>query len=434
MTKHFTALLVILLVAAQLKAQMEPLAGYWKTWFISSGKEHRLPPPPSYKNEVAEVIAIQKNLDSAGRQEILYWNAGAPGYRWSEMITKLWQTDTAFRGILSGMLVGVATYDATIVAWETKYAYNRPRPFKADKRIKALAVDPQSPSYPCEHSVAAGVATTIIGHFFPAMKDSANKLAQRVMTSRIAAGTAFPSDTRAGFELGKKIAELEIEKTKGYSPQGGWDGKVPQQPGLWNGKFAMFPTAGKGKPVVLESASQYRPGPPPDFAKEMEELKKFKPTFRSNANAYYWASQSDDVLGRKLFEHNLHLNAPRAARIYAYAAVATYDGFIACWDAKYAYWGIRPDQYDTTFKPVLIHTPPFPGYPSGHAMVGGVLAELYSYFFPGEKAYFDKRAKDGAESRFQGGIHFRSDNEVGLTLGRKVGKAIVERAKRDGVD
>ena len=196
----------------------------------------------------------------------------------------------------------------------------------------------------------------------------------------------------------------------------------------------MFPLAGRSKTVVLDSSSQFRPGPPPEFAKEMEELKKFKPTFRSTANAFYFASQIDDVLSKKIFEYNLHLNPPRAARLYAVTAIGTYDGFVACWDAKYTYWGIRPDQYDTTFRPVLFHTPPFPGYPSGHAMVGGVMAELYSYFFPAEKAYFQKRAKDGAESRFQGGIHFRSDNEVGLDMGRNVGAAIIKKISSDGVD
>jgi hypothetical protein len=67
-------------------------------------------------------------------------------------------------------------------------------------------------------------------------------------------------------------------------------------------------------------------------------------------------------------------------------------------------------------------------------MVGAVTAEVLSYFFPADKAYFEKRAKDGAESRFHGGIHFRSDNETGLTTGRQVGRYIVDKIKNDGVD
>ena len=432
MKKTTLFLMALVFIAVQLHAQLEPTAGNWKTWFITSGRDYRLPPPASYKEELAQVLDQQKNLDAAGRQQILFWNAGAPGYRWQEIINKLWTTDTGRYGALANMLLGAATYDATIAAWDTKYAYHRPRPFTADSRVKLYGIKPESPSYPCEHSVAAGVAVTIIGHFFPSMADSVNRLAQQLMASRIAAGLAFPSDTRAGFELGKRIAEKEIEYTKDFIDKTPWDGKIPEGPGHWKGKYPMLPLAGKSKTVVLQSGSQFRPAPPPDYAKDMAELKNYKQGFRSMSNAFLYANGfGDDVLNKKIFEYNLHLNPPRAARLYAITAIATYDGFIACWDAKYAYWGIRPDQYDTTYHS-LLPTPPFPGYPSGHAAISGVMAELFSYFFPADRAYFQKRAKDGAESRFQGGIHFRTDNEVGLELGRKVADVVIQKVKTDG--
>ncbi|RNI31082.1 phosphatase PAP2 family protein [Rufibacter latericius] len=434
MKKSLLLLVAVLLMATHLQAQVEPAAGNWKTWFISSGKAYRLPSPPSNKEEIAQVLSRQQELDSAGLQQILFWNAGSPGYRWHQMISKLWVVDTAYTGVLANMLLNAGIYDATVAAWDTKYAFNRERPFAASSKIKAYAPKPESPSYPCEHSVAAGVASTVIAHFYPALADSVNRMAQRVMESRVAAGVAFPSDTKAGFELGRRIALKEIEHTKGYSPKGPWDGKMPQKAGLWNGKKPMFPMAGKGKTVVLDSSSQFRPGPPPDFAKDMAEMKAFKPTFRSQANAFYYASQTgEDVLHKKIFEYNLHQNPPQAARVYALTAVASYDAFIACWDAKYAYWGIRPNQYDTTYHP-LIPTPPFPGYPSGHAVISGVTGELYSYFFPADRTYFQKRAKDGAESRFQAGIHFRTDNEVGLEMGRKIANAVIQKARADGAE
>jgi len=200
----------------QLQAQVEPEAGNWKTWFITSGKDYRLPGPSSYKNEIHEVLERQKNLDAKTKQQIIFWNAGSPGYHWQEMMNKLWAVDTGRYGALANMLLGAATYDATIAAWDTKYAYKRPRPFVADNKIKIYTVKPESPSFPCENSVAAGVAVTIFSHFYPAMADSVKRLAQQQMDSRIAAGVAFPRDTRAGFELGKKIAEKEIEQTKDY--------------------------------------------------------------------------------------------------------------------------------------------------------------------------------------------------------------------------
>lgn len=236
MKKSLPILVALLLMAACLQAQLEPDAGKWKTWFITSGKSYRLPPPSSYKPEIAQVLSRQQNLDSAGLQQILYWNAGAPGYRWQETMDKLWLTDTSNKGVLANMLLGVATYDATISAWDTKYAFKRPRPFAADSRIKAYMPKPESPSYPCEHSVTAGVAVTIISHFFPSLADSVNRMAHRHMASRIAAGVAFPSDTHDGFELGKRIAEKEIERTKDFVPKTAWDGKIPQGSGIWKGK------------------------------------------------------------------------------------------------------------------------------------------------------------------------------------------------------
>ena len=434
MKKKLPILTAFILIAALVHAQPGAEAGKWKTWFIHSVKEYRLPPPAPAKQDIVKVLQVQRELDEAGLQQVAYWNAGAPGYRWEELMNKLWMIDTTGNGALANMLLATSIYDATVVAWDTKYAYQRPRPFAADSRIKLYAVKPTSPSYPCEYSVAAGAASTVIAHFFPSLADSVNRMAQRAMASRLAAGTAWPDDTRAGFELGRLIAEKEIAATKGYT-QNSWNGKRPDGAGVWKGK-PMLPQAGLSKTVVLDSSSQFRPGPPPDYTKDMAELKAFKPTFRTMANAFYWASQDFwfEVLNKKIFEYNLHLDPPAAARVYAVNAIGQYDAFAACWDAKYTYWGTRPDQYDTTFKPVLIYTPPFPGYPSGHAVLSAMQATLYSYFFPAEEAYFQKKAKDAAESRFQGGIHFRTDNEVGLELGKKIGNAMIQRLRKDGID
>ena len=154
----------------------------------------------------------------------------------------------------SERLVGTAIYDATVAAWDTKYAHNRPRPFAVNSDIKLFAPKPESPSYPCEYSVAAGVAVALISHFYPNLTDSVNRMAQQLMASRVAAGVVFPSDTRAGFELGKKIAAKEIEQTKNFLNKKQFDGKIPQKPGLWTGKNPMLPMAGLNKTIVLESA------------------------------------------------------------------------------------------------------------------------------------------------------------------------------------
>jgi membrane-associated phospholipid phosphatase len=432
--KSLLTYIFVMATAFVASAQTEPNAGKWKTWFIELGS-YRLPPPPSYKSELADVISAQRSLDSTGFQTIAHWNTGAPGYHWYSMFSQLWMMDISGKGALANMLIGTSVYDATIAAWDAKYVYNRPRPFYADSHIKLYAPNPESPSYPCEHSVAAGAAVAIIEHFYPHLADSVNRMAMQVMSSRIAAGVAFRSDTKAGFELGRIIAKKQIEQTVDFISQKNFDGKIPTGPGLWNGENPMLPLAGRNKTVVLDSASQFRPGPPPSFAKDMDELKRFRQTFSSRANAFHYASQpvASELLTKKIFEYNFHSNPPRAARIYAATNVSYYDAFTACWDAKYAYWGIRPDQYDTTYTP-LMPSPPFPGYPSGHATMSGVVDVLLSYFFPQDKSLFNKIANDGAESRFHAGIHFRTDNDAGLELGRAIATKVVERLEDDGAD
>jgi hypothetical protein len=67
-------------------------------------------------------------------------------------------------------------------------------------------------------------------------------------------------------------------------------------------------------------------------------------------------------------------------------------------------------------------------------MMCGVIGELFPYFFPYDKALFKKIAIDGAESRFHAGIHFRSDNDAGLELGKNVAIKVIERLSADGAD
>lgn len=425
MTQKLLLLLMIFICA---KTYSQNAA--YKTQFIHNVKQFRLPAPPA-KSETADVLAAQRFLDSAGQQRLLYWNAGAPNYRWAEMIYKLFINDTSRYGGVAFMTLQVGIYDAMVAAFDTKQTYHRKRPYEMDRRIQLKVPAPASSSYPCEYSVAAGVASAVVNRYYPQLKDSVAKMTKQLMDARISAGVAFPSDTKAGFALGEKIANIELDITSGYVPNIQWDGKIPNEKGKWNGQFALLPMLGKNKTVLLDSNSQYRPGPPPDYAKEMEELKNFKQTYRSTWNAYSWANISfwEDILTKRMFEYNIHLDPLKAAKIYSITAMASYDAMVACWDAKYTYWGIRPDEYDTTFKP-LLSTPPFPGYPSGHAVMSGLTSELLGYFFPNDLAYFRKRAKDAAESRFQAGIHFRTDNEVGLDLGRKIANHVIEKIKQ----
>ncbi len=429
------AFILLFLIAGPLVAQIEPNAGTWKTLIIKSGSEFRLPPPPDAKATQAELktMLAQPRPDAKTQQQITYWNAGSPGYRWRQFVYECKPPNNLRYGNVAALLQ-IALYEATIAAWDSKYAYRRPRPGIANHQLTPAIATPDSPSYPCEHAVAAGVAATVIARIFPQKADTVRQMAQAAAQSRVRAGVAYPSDAVAGYRLGQQVAERVLARMLADAPVA-WDGKRPTGPGVFRGRIPYNPTLGSRKTLILTSGSQFRPGPPPDFTKDMAELKTTRRTTVTKARANYWLYQDfwRDVVDQKIREYRLDDNPPRAARIYALVDLARQEGTIACWDAKYAYWGIRPSEMDTTYVPEL-PTPSFPGYPSGHATFSTAAAVMMAYLFPAETDYFMEQAKEGAESRFDAGAHFRTDNEVGLALGRKVGDELVKWAKTDGAD
>jgi membrane-associated phospholipid phosphatase len=83
-------------------------------------------------------------------------------------------------------------------------------------------------------------------------------------------------------------------------------------------------------------------------------------------------------------------------------------------------------ELDPSFLP-YITTPPFPSYVSGHSTTSGAASTVLAARFPRAARQLRAWADEAAVSRLYGGIHFSSDNDAGLTLGRKVGRAAVKR-------
>jgi hypothetical protein len=149
-------------LAAQSGELIEPGAGTWPTWLLTSGDELRLGPPPDASETQAELGQLQElaqQRDRATLDRISYWDASAPSYRWTQRAIKHTQARAVVgnRAIRMLALTTVAIDDATVAAWNSKYTHNRPRPGTALLGLASIP-SPASPSNPDEHAVAAGAA------------------------------------------------------------------------------------------------------------------------------------------------------------------------------------------------------------------------------------------------------------------------------------
>jgi membrane-associated phospholipid phosphatase len=430
--------------------EIEPSAGRWRTWVLASARQVRVPVPPNRgvtAAELRQLHALVSQRDPSSLAQIAFWDTGAPAYRWNEMTV-----EAALKNNLSSpvamralALVHAAIYDSMVTAWAAKYTYRRPRPSAADASLNTVLPRPQSPSYPAEHAVAAGAASAVLGYLFPSDARLFAEKAEEAAKSRLIAGVQYPSDVAAGLELGRTVAAQVIERAKTDGSEAKWDGVMPSGPGYWNGTNPILPALGSWKTWVLSSGSELRPGPPPAYdspqmASEMTELRSFQRTPKAVADAFFWEYAVgglkgywywNEQLSKKLLEYRLDTNPVRVSRAYALQSIAIYDATVACWDAKYAYWQIRPFQLDSNWRP-LFPTPNHPSYPAAHGCFSAAAAAAIAYLFPRDLLTMNALADQAAESRIWAGIHYRSDVIAGLALGRAVAQRVIDVARNDG--
>ena len=214
-------------------------------------------------------------------------------------------------------------------------------------RLETALPVPDSPSYPSEHAAAAQAAAAVLSYFFPQEAAAYQQMAEEAGWSRVLAGVQYPSDYYAGLSLGQTVAEQIIAKARADGSDAVWTGSVPSGPCKWIGANPGNVTAVSWTPLLLSSASQFRPPPPPDCASpqvqaESAAVRDFPRTFITNYKAFYWQSPEGlqywpyRYADKWMFEDGLDRNPPRAARAYALIAASMYDAFIASQDGKFA--------------------------------------------------------------------------------------------------
>ena len=145
----------------------------------------------------------------------------------------------------------------------------------------------------------------------------------------------------------------------------------------------------------------------------------------------YWDQQAAELITA------VGLGEEEASHLLALLDAAAVDAAIGCWDAKYTYWFLRPSHATAAFGlPAItlpIGLPSHPSYPSGHSCVSGASSEILGQLFPADAERLASLAVEAGRSRVYAGIHYQFDADVGLALGRQVGRFAVEYDRTHGV-
>jgi hypothetical protein len=472
-------------------------AGNWKTILLSRPDTFTIANPlavtsPAYIGELNEIKGYQKNLTSDQLATIQYWNAGGV-LRWNEIMRGLvakynlppyQNTDGTYPipnaanpfayplfpfsnppySARAYAYISAAQYDALVACWFYKKKFARPAPYKTDNTITAMATATDLPSYPSEAAVLAGVTTQMMILFFPGEVATIQQKAIEQEQAAIMSGAACRSDIIAGEALGRQIADVFIARGrtdnagKAVGTQADWTnfenvaiakGETPWYSLESPKRPPMLPLFGNVKSLLIDSATvvSLRPGPPPSTSsdqmkQETQEVYNYvnNPSRDNIRIVQYWADGVGtytppghwNAIAVEDFI-NQNFSEVRWARNMSLLNITLMDAAIVCWNTKYFYFNPRPSQMNPAIK-TLTGVPNFPSYISGHSTFSGAAAILLAHIVPTRANDYLKMAQEASLSRLVGGIHYKSDCAVGLTVGQNVGNYAIARAKIDGAE
>jgi len=127
----------------------------------------------------------------------------------------------------------------------------------------------------------------------------------------------------------------------------------------------------------------------------------------------HWNHIAVDIILRE------HLSEDRAVRVLEHMNLALSDASIACMDAKYTYWYVRPYQADPLIT-TPIGKPGHPSYPSLHSCQGGAAVGVLAHEFPRAAEALEGMLAEMNLSREWAGLHYWFDTETGAAIGRQV--------------
>lgn len=376
---------------------------------------------------------------------------------------------------------------AAVAAYEAMAAGNKDEYFSLSGQLNALTEKPVVlDSMRTNFHLAALLAYMNVGEAVTFPEGSMTLYRDSIVS--LAQEKGLPDDE---LEITKAFADsvtaivLRWSKTDNYAATRGSEKfHVMDSPGRWIPTPPMYadavePNWTRIRPLVMDSATQFVPPPPPPynmkdtnsaFYKEVMAVKRAGETLTEEQKhiANFWDDNPFklNVTGHVMFSTKkfsppghwmgiVGIAAQKAKSdfeetVYAYAitAIAGYDAFIQCWDAKYRFAYVRPEtvintDLDANWRP-LLQTPAFPEYTCGHSTTSAASAEALTKVFGDNFKYTDttesefgieprsftsfrQAAEENNWARFYGGIHFHNSCIVSTDYGKRVGELVVNR-------
>ena len=451
---------------------------------------------PDYIAQINEIKSWQDKISDADRKLVDYWSAGAV-LRWNEIMRELvakynlppsenadgtYPIPSANNPLAYPFFpfsnppyaarayayVSAAQFDGLIAAHYYKDRFKRQAPYQIDQKITLLINKSNLFSYPSEDAVVIGTTVELLKLLFPGEQDYIEKKAEEHRRSRLIAGANVRDELEAGEALGKAVALKYVQRAR-TDRTGAAVGIINgvdlwrefEQSAIQRGETPwisqenpkrppMLPYFGRVRPFLFDSltvVTKLRAAAPPStnseaFKKELDEVlfysknstrerMKIVHVWGDGVGTYTPPGHWNAIAAENMIP--LNMSEVRWARNLALLNMSLMDAAIVCWDTKYTFYSPRPSQINPEIK-TLTGLPNFPSYISGHSTFSGAAATILAHLIPEKAILFNEMASEASYSRLYGAIHYRSDCEVGLQTGKKVGNYAIQRAIADGAN
>ncbi len=307
--------------------------------------------------------------------------------------------------------------------------------------------------------------------------DSLETLVFEQFTDSVANEATAQRSVRFGRAVAQRVFEWSVRDGGHRAYLKNFDKKMkhPERPGCWKpplyaqsfSHYPLHPHWGENRTFLTADAQIPAPAILPydtthtsAYYRQFAEVQAKKATLTQTEKeiAIWWSDDPDETFtppGHSYYLATIAIQKTRpplirCAETYARVGMAVADAFVDCWKWKYQFFSERPNTFIPQHMDQLWESfwpePPFPAFPSGHAIQGAAAATVLTNLYGTRVSFTDsshvgrKRdelrntefrarhfnsfwevAEETANSRFYGGIHTRQDNEAGLAKGKEIG-------------